>query len=268
MSHEENSSLSQEIRQQIRSLSKEKSFKVENEDDIVSEIFRVIQGHPLSVKLFVQCCTNDIQQVLNTKTVKEQLPHCVGKLVEDVLEETIFKQLQLDARYPVAKDILQYLAVPRYLWPDIPRHLLPDFLPAYAKKPRFFYARFFEEEIIFEREEGEEGIRYRLNPEVRHILLENMRLNTRDQLMKIRETLIKKYEEWSSKNQDGSQIVHFTEKLYHTAMLLIEKRTDSSVTKCLCEEMHTYLNTHFLSLTGENKQLLSHLREKLGAILN
>jgi hypothetical protein len=141
---------------------------------------------------------------------------------------------------------------------------LPDY---FANKPPIFADRLFTKFQKLNIFDWKEGTIHTVNPVVRHILLEDMRLNARDEFIDIQKTLVEMYDNLTRENKGDSQ--YFTEKLYHSALLLTltEKQT-ANMTECLCEQMQSYLDTYFVLanlLTEANKQFLSKLGEKLGS---
>lgn len=251
-----------EARDAIQRLSKVKGFQVDNEDYIASKIFRLTQGHPLSIAILVESWTNGFKNDLNAKTVEERFAQGVSQLVQEIIENRILKQLQLGA---YARDVLQSIAPLRI----IPRHtqhaplskLLPDSLVNLAD-------RLFGEFKKINLFDWDEGIGYKLNPVIRHILLEDMRLNARYKFLDIQKTLIEVYENLTGESQADNQVANFIEKLFHTAVLLTEKQTAKvEVSTRICGEMQNYFEERFVSfalLTEADKQFISHLREKLG----
>jgi hypothetical protein len=242
----------------IQRLSQVKGFNVD--DDVVSDIFRLTQGHPLSIALLVELWTNGFERDLNAVN----LPQGIDQLMQAVVENLILNQLQLGAGYPAPKDILQAIAPLRYILRSSQRDLLSKFLPdSFANKPPFFADRLFGEFQKVNLYDWKEGFGHSLNPVVRQILLEDMRLNAREKFFDIQKTLVEMYDKLIRDNKGESQ--YLTEKLYHTAILL-EQAPD--INDRLAEEMQTYLDTYFVSaalLTEADQQFIMRLREKLGA---
>jgi hypothetical protein len=251
-----------EARDAIQRLSKVKGFQVDNEDYIASKIFRLTQGHPLSIAILVESWTNGFKNDLNAKTVEERFAQGVSQLVQEIIENRILKQLQLGAN---ARDVLQSIAPLRIIPPPTQHaplsNLLPDSLVNLAD-------RLFGEFQKINLFDWDEGIGYKLNPVIRHILLEDMRLNARYKFIEIQKTLIEVYENLTGESQADNQVANLTEKLFHTAVLLTEEQTAKvEVSTRICGEMQNYFEERFVSsalLTDTDKQFISHLKEKLG----
>jgi hypothetical protein len=247
----------------IQRLSQVKGFNVD--DDVVSDIFRLTQGHPLSIALLVELWTNGFERDLNAVN----LPQGIDQLMQAVVENLILNQLQLGAGYPAPKDILQAIAPLRYILRSSQRDLLSKFLPdSFANKPPFFADRLFGEFQKVNLYDWKEGFGHSLNPVVRQILLEDMRLNARYKFIEIQKTLIEVYENLTGESQADNQVANLTEKLFHTAVLLTEEQTAKvEVSTRICGEMQNYFEERFVSsalLTDTDKQFISHLKEKLG----
>ncbi|KHD10616.1 hypothetical protein PN36_25565 [Candidatus Thiomargarita nelsonii] len=233
---------------------------IQVEENVVPEIFRLTQGHPLSVRLLVDLWSND----LNLKTIQQQLAHGINKLMSEVIEKTILNQLQLGTNYPEPKILLQYIVPLRYILRQTQRFMLAKFLPDYfANKPPIFADRLFTEFQKINLFDWKEGIGHTLNPLVRQLLLEEMRNNAKNEFIKIQTTLVEMYDNLTRENNGESQ--YFIEKVYHSAVLLTE--TASNIDS-LAGEMQSYLDTYFVSvalLTETDQKIIGKLRNTLKA---
>lgn len=241
---------------QLDRLLKDKDILVEDKDELYKKVWELTLGHPFGSYTFWDSISDGFRRSLKKEIVQRLFPQSIKSLVENVVKNRMLANLDLGYEYPLAEEILLYLAPLRRIEFSMLHFILTMFLNKWfdQDKPFTFFenmlGKFQADTHIFSP--WVLGIGYDMNEVARSILLSHLRINYEEKFIKIQETLVQQYDELVKQTRDASQIKNIVEKLYHQTLLLKEEKV-SNITTEIKKELGKYLENYFTDQLLKNK---------------
>jgi serine/threonine protein kinase len=255
-----------QIQEYLEQVSKQQDFVIENQNEIADELLKATNGHTFSINFLISLWSDNFKHDLNIINVQEQFSSSITQLIKVLIEEKILSQLELDIDVNKAKLFLQTIAPLRYILPRTQHHLLVHFLPEYETQQPFLAVKLSGEFQKINLLSWKSSLGYKLNLTIRHLLLTEMLLTSKQKFLVIQNSLVELYDNMTHESQGDSKISRFIEKLYHYAIFLIEKESDE-LDKLVGKEIQSYLNQNFESdsslLTEIDITVLNQLKQAL-----
>ncbi len=241
-------------------------MNLEKEVDI-SKLFKLTQGHPLSIDRLLALWTNKLTGNWRLETTEEQYKQGIELLIKEVIESRILKNLQLGSDYPLPIEILRRVAFLRHIQRKVQRRVLAGFVSGIFQESPFFSDYLliqFQKAHILNWKEDVGG--YVLHPLIRGILLEEMRLTSKKEFVEIQTELVSIYGELVKESKDNTsvRIINFIEMLYHRAVLLTEEPAKKDeMNKLIEKDVQNYLGRSLASGPAQQRSELDGLRSRL-----
>ncbi|CAK8720011.1 hypothetical protein KKHLCK_09195 [Candidatus Electrothrix laxa] len=191
---------------------------IENKKNIIDDIYSLTLGHPKSIKLIIQSW-KDLQPK------HERYQKGIATLLKKYIQPEVIaqaKRLVKDEHYPASKSLLnflQHLTPLRFISTKVLRETLShlsSFSSFYSKQRSFFFnklLRTLQDEHLLDWNEDRE--RYEFPAIVQHILLEDLKQNETENLIKIHQEIENVYQKLTFEGVVDRHAA-FIEQLYHT----------------------------------------------------
>lgn len=237
----------EEVRKFLNQYDKIKQLNIEDQEQLLSQMWNLTLGHPFSSYKFLDIMSDGFKKRLSRDIVSTVYPRSVKSLIKNVITDRMLANLDIGENYPSPEKILFYIAPLRRIEFVTLWFALTTFLGDwFEKKPFIFFEELLEEfqkhTHIFSLWKLGQG--FNMEEVTRSILLSDLRINNCEQFVEIQKILAGQYDIWVSQTRDASQIKNIVEKFYHHTMLLKETRPDN-VDNIIQHELKRYLDLYF-----------------------
>lgn len=205
-------------KEMVQLLSKQEriDFPIENQDDIIDDIYSLTLGHPKSIQMIIQHW-NDLQ-VDDKKYQKNFATLLVEKYIQPEFIDQA-KELVKGKHYPSSSfSLLQNLSPLRFISTKILRETLSQlstFSSFYSKQKYFFFKKLLDvlrDEHLLDWNKDRE--RYEFPAIIRHILLKDLKQNKTEDLIKLHQEIGDVYRKLTLDDTADRHAI-FIEQLYH-----------------------------------------------------
>ena len=253
-------------KEMIQLLASQERIDLDTEDrePIIDDIYSLTLGHPKSIKLIIQYWKE--LQLADRKYKKGIAELLIEKFIQpEIIDQA--NELKEGEHYPPSEtllSLLQHLTPLRFISTKILRETLPHISPFssfYNKKRPFFFNKLLRS-LVAEHllDWSEERERYEFPTIVQHILIEDLKQQKIENLIKIHQEIEKVYQKLIHENLVDRN-ADFIEQIYHAISWQeidnAKRKGEHDLEETLWNKIGEYLKKY-----GEDEASLENLLEK------